>query len=138
MPMRRAVLITRQAISPRLAIRIFLNMGVPASLSSINPAHPEEPLSLSKWRLEGSFDPGLGQALEHVAERRALDRHKRVDRHRAGMLGQGRERMEEADPVGAVLAHADDPAAADVDPGLADPLERLETVVEGPGGDDLV
>jgi hypothetical protein len=28
MPMRRAVRITRQAISPRLAMRIFLNMGV--------------------------------------------------------------------------------------------------------------
>jgi hypothetical protein len=29
-PILRAVLITRQAISPRLAIRIFLNMGVPS------------------------------------------------------------------------------------------------------------
>src|SRR5690242_11272288 len=29
MPMRRAVRITRTAISPRLAIRIFLNMSVP-------------------------------------------------------------------------------------------------------------
>ena len=28
MPMRRAVLMTRQAISPRLAIRIFLNMAL--------------------------------------------------------------------------------------------------------------
>ncbi|CKZ86521.1 Uncharacterised protein [Mycobacterium tuberculosis] len=27
MPIRRAVLMTRQAISPRLAISIFLNMG---------------------------------------------------------------------------------------------------------------
>src|SRR4051812_3288765 len=30
MPMRRAVLMTRQAISPRLAIRIFVNMAAPS------------------------------------------------------------------------------------------------------------
>ena len=45
--------------------------------------------------------------------------------------------MEEANPVGAVLAHADDAAAAHVDPRLADALERLEPVAIGAGGDDL-
>src|SRR4030042_6158269 len=35
MPMARAVLITRQAISPRLAMRIFLNMCVSCDLCAL-------------------------------------------------------------------------------------------------------
>ena len=54
---------------------------------------------------------------QHVAEHGALDRHQRVDRHAFGMARQRRERVDEADAVLARLAHADDPAAADRDPG---------------------
>src|SRR6186713_1902492 len=45
MPIRRAVLMTRQAISPRLAIRIFLNMD--GGLPGVEYAQPT-----------GAFPPG--------------------------------------------------------------------------------
>ncbi|CAB5392096.1 unnamed protein product [Rhizophagus irregularis] len=53
------------------------------------------------------------------------------------MARQGGERMDEADAVGARLAHPDDPAAAHVDPRFADILKRVEPVLEAARGDDV-
>src|SRR3546814_19170385 len=72
-----------------------------------------------------------------VAKRRALDRDQRVDRYAFGMARQRRQRVDEADAMRARLAHADDPARADVDPRLADVAERIDPLLEGPRGDDV-
>src|SRR3546814_2984864 len=45
--------------------------------------------------------------------------------------------LDEADAMRARLAHADDPARADVDPRLADVAERIDPLLEGPRGDDV-
>ena len=55
-----------------------------------------------------------------------------------GMLGQGRERMDHADAVVFVFAHADDAAAAHIDAGVAHMRQRVEAVLEGARGDDLL
>ncbi len=47
------------------------------------------------------------------------------------------QRVDEADAVGARLAHADDAAAADIDPRLAHRFQRVDPVREGARGDDL-
>ena len=48
------------------------------------------------------------------------------------------QRMEESDTILARLAHADDAARADIDARIADIFQRHQTIVEGPGGDDLL
>ena len=56
------------------------------------------------------------------------NRHELVDRHALGLRRQRRERVQQADAIGARLAHADDAAAADLDAGRAHALERLEPI----------
>src|SRR3546814_7524937 len=51
-------------------------------------------------------------------------------------MRHGGQRMQETDPVAPRLAHADDPAAAHVDARGAHIFQRLDPVLEGPGGDD--
>ena len=53
------------------------------------------------------------------------------------MLGQIRERAQELRPVLGRLAHADDAAAAHLEPGRAHRLQRVEPVLIGARGDDL-
>ena len=72
----------------------------------------------------------IGSSGVAVAERRALDLHQHVDRHAFGMLGQGGERVDHADAVVFVLAHADDAAAADIDAGIAHMRQRVEPVLD--------
>ena len=64
-------------------------------------------------------DLGEWRVSQHVAQHRALDRHQRIDRHALGMPFQRSERVDEADAILARFAHADDPAAAHVDPRIA-------------------
>ena len=81
-------------------------------------------------------DPRNGDAaheLERIErrgrrERRARDRHELVDRHAFGLRRERRERVQQADAIGARLAHADDAAAADLHAGRAHALERLEPI----------
>src|SRR4051812_38600701 len=77
--MRRAVLITRQAISPRLAIRIFLNIkpqrplwrfyrlaGAPATQSISNPFSPSKEPAMrfaNKVALVTGGNSGIGRAI---------------------------------------------------------------------------
>src|SRR3546814_2784092 len=48
------------------------------------------------------------------------------------MFGQGRERMDETDAVGAHLSQADDAARTDVDARCAHLLQRIEPVLKRP------
>ncbi len=82
------------------------------------------------------IDLGERRVLQHVAQHGSGHRHQRVDRHALRMRHRA-ERMQETDTVRARLAHADDPAAADVDPCVADILQRLDPVLEGSGRDDV-
>ncbi len=49
-------------------------------------------------------------------------------------VGQG---LQHAGPVALTLAHADDAARADIDPRLTHPVQGLQPVGVGVGGDDL-
>src|SRR5579863_10312566 len=69
MPMRRAVRITRQAISPRLAMRIFLNMRAVVDPSS------------ALKRDVGVLLPGIAQLLLAQHGERAADAPARAVRH---------------------------------------------------------
>ena len=60
---------------------------------------------------------------------RAFDLHQQIDRHTFGMLGQARERRDHARAVLERFAHADDTAAAHIDPGLAHGAERVEPIL---------
>jgi len=53
-----------------------------------------------------------------------------------GKIDKITAQVKETYPVGTVLAHADDAAAADVNAGLAHMLERVEAVLIGARGDD--
>jgi hypothetical protein len=70
-------------------------------------------------------------------ERRTLDLHQHVDRHRLRVHRQAGQRGDQAGAVLRALAHADDAAAADMDAGVAHRAERVEAVLVGAGGDDL-
>ena len=54
------------------------------------------------------------------------------------MLWQSCQGVDEAYTVGARLSHADNAAAADVDARTADFGQRVEPVVHGPRGNDLI
>jgi hypothetical protein len=54
------------------------------------------------------------------------------------VLFQRGERMDKAYAIGAGLAHADNAARTDVDPGLAHHAQGIEPVLERAGGDHLV
>ena len=53
------------------------------------------------------------------------------------MHGQVRQRCDHADPIVAGFAHADDAAAADMNAGGADMIERVQTILIRPSADDL-
>ena len=72
-----------------------------------------------------------------AGERRALDLHEVVDRNALGVRVERRERVQECDPVLCLLAHAEDPAAADVDARIADGRERVEAILVSACRDDL-
>ena len=67
-----------------------------------------------------------------LGQRRALDRHERVDRHRLRVLLHGAQLVQEADAVRLGLAETEDAAAADGDARGADVLDGLEAVVVRP------
>src|SRR5580700_9660133 len=73
-----------------------------------------------------------------AGERRAGDAHQHVDRHRFRMRRQARQGRDHADAILARFAHADDAAAADVNAGIAHVVERLQAVLIGARGDDLL
>ena len=70
-------------------------------------------------------------------QRRALDLHQLVDRHALRMLRQRRERVQQLHAIELRLAHAEDAAAADVEPRVAHRLQRVEAVLVGARRDDL-
>ena len=72
-----------------------------------------------------------------LGERRAGDPHQHVDRHAFWMLGQGRQGLDKPDPLGAILAHADDAATTDLDAGVANMAQRIEAFLIGTGSDDV-
>ena len=71
-----------------------------------------------------------------VAQARAFDRHKCVDRNRLWLGIEVAQLGQQADPVLAPLAHADDAAATNLQAGLADPCNRLQAVAIGMRRDD--
>src|SRR3546814_866420 len=92
MPMRRAVLMIRQAISPRLAIRIFLNMpqSLPAPRSERNVVVllPRVLELLVAQHGEGPADAAAGVArLDDVVEIAARCRHEGVGELLPVLLG---------------------------------------------------
>ena len=70
-------------------------------------------------------------------QRRALDLHQVVDRHRFRIGIEVGELRDQPGALRARLAHADDAAAADVHAGVAHALERVEAVLVVARGDDL-
>src|ERR1700737_114322 len=71
------------------------------------------------------------------AERCAFDRYEMIDRHRFRIGIHVGELRDEPRTLTARLAHADDAAAAHVDPRVAHALERVEAVLITARGNDL-
>src|SRR5207248_332750 len=72
-----------------------------------------------------------------MCQRGTLDWDQHIDRNALRMRILRGQLAEQLESVGELLAHADDPAAADGDSRIADDGERVETVRVRPGGDDL-
>ena len=70
-------------------------------------------------------------------QRRAFDLYQVIDRHRLGIRIEVGELRDQARALRARFPHADDPAAADMEPGVANALERFQTIAIGARGDDL-
>ena len=75
--------------------------------------------------------------MEALVQRRALDLHQVVDRHRLGLRVEARELRDQRGALATRFAHADDAAAADREPGVAHAVERVETVLVLARRDDL-
>ena len=76
--------------------------------------------------------------LQLLLDRGALDGNQLVDGQALRVLVHGGEGVDEVDVVVDGLAHAEDAARAGLDAGVVDVLDCLETVVVGPGGDDVL
>src|SRR5690606_19638052 len=82
MPILRAVLITRQAISPRFAIRIFLNMfgfpplGSERDVAVLAPRVVELLVAQHRQRAADALAGGVRH--DHVVDEAAVRRHERV------------------------------------------------------------
>ena len=70
-------------------------------------------------------------------QRRARHLHQIVDRHRFRVRIHVRQLCDQHRARSARLAHADDAAAADMQPGIAHLGQRIDTVVVVAGGDDV-
>ena len=70
-------------------------------------------------------------------QRRAFDLHQAVDRHRLRIRIEVGELGDESGASPSRFAHADDAAAADVDAGGADAIQRIQPVAIITRGDDL-
>src|SRR5690606_16570653 len=104
MPMRRAVRITRQAISPRLAIRIFLNMPPPGRSERNVPVLAPRVVELLVLQHRQRAAHALARLVRHddVVDETARAGHERVGEARL-VLGLAR-----GDLRGVVLLAAED------------------------------
>jgi len=65
-------------------------------------------------------------------------RTKLIDGNAFRVHGQGCENVQELGPILRLLAHTDNPTAADVHPGIAHRLKRVEPILISAGADDFL
>mmetsp|Transcript_2320 Transcript_2320/g.3499 ORF Transcript_2320/g.3499 Transcript_2320/m.3499 type:complete len:266 (+) Transcript_2320:1177-1974(+) len=75
--------------------------------------------------------------LGHIRQWRIRHWNQHVDRHRIRVFLQCGQRQQHVDPVHLLLAHAYDAAGADLHARLAHPVQGVDTIGKGAGGDDL-
>src|SRR5437868_8439167 len=124
--MRRAVRITRHAISPRLAIRIFLNIArlVPRRRPGSSPE--QETARRAAWT--PAFAGEQAYSLRSLVKRRAVVAEEA--QHFVGGVGEvgagAEDRLHARGAERGIILRRDDPAGDDLDVRAAHVLERLD------------